>query len=184
MKQNKIVSDREPKNIVKSYRTTQTQNKMIKESPLSVYELIELAFLVSRDDDFNKILKVQEMETELKMLNYERIEYENKLHSINDRIINLELELEDIRNTISDKEFSLAKKQKERVIESSIQITLDYYKDYFNPNNNEILSFDMFLTTKESYIKKQATRCGLEYEEFADKLSKAYEESQVQEVLI
>ena len=46
------------------------------------------------------------------------------------------------------------------------------------------VSFDDFIVMKDTYVKSQASRCGLDEEEFTEKLLKAYEESLVQQVLI
>jgi len=184
MKQNKIKSDREKKKILKTFRVDETKNREIKDNPLTIPELIDIALLITKDEDFQKVRKVQSLETENNLLKERKFNLESELERINNRMISNEIEIEELKKTINDKEFDLAKKKKERDIDNSIQATLDYYFKIYNPYNNPLLSIDDFMIIKETYIKSQASRCGLDEEEFSKKLLAAYEETKVQQVLI
>ncbi len=184
MKANKLKSDREKKEILKTFRVDESKNKEIKDNPLTIPELIDIALLVTKDEDFQKIRRIQELETENKLLDERKFGLESEIQRIDKRMINNEIEMEELKKTVKEKEFDLAKKKKHKDIDNSIQRTLDYYFKVYNPDNNPLLSFDDFMIIKETYVKSQASRCGLEEEEFTKKLLKAYEESLVQQVLI
>lgn len=184
MKINKLKSDRERKNITKTFRVDESKDREIRENPLTIPEIVDLGLMVSKDEEFQTFRKIQELETENKLLNERKFSLESEVQGINNRIINNEIEIEELKKSVKGKEFDLAKKKKEKSIDNSIQRTLDYYFKVYNPENNPLLTFNDFMIIKEKYVKSQASRCGLDEEEFSKKLLEAFEESLVQQVLI
>ena len=106
------------------------------------------------------------------------------MNDIDDTILTLEIQLERINNELKENKFNLKDYSKEKKISNSIQTTLKYYKEYYNPKDSQYLTIESFIHAKSTYIKQQSTRCGLEESEFIDLLVKAYNESESQQVLI
>lgn len=184
MKQNQIKSVRERKNVVKSFRITETQNKKILTSNRTIDEIFELGLILDEDDNVELILRKKEIKKKMKELKFHKLELENELDNLNNNLIKMELELQEINDELKDTKDSLKEYYQDKAIVNSIQVTLDYYFKSFNPENNPLLSFGDFMVIKESYVKSQATRCGLELEEFKSRLLKEYDKVEKQEILV
>lgn len=184
MKQNQIKSVRERKNVVKSFRITETQNKKILTSNRTIDEIFELGLILDEDDNVELILRKKEIKKKMKELKFHKLELENELDNLNNNLIKMELELQEINDELKDTKDSLKEYYQDKAIVNSIQVTLDYYFKSFNPENNPLLSFGDFMVIKESYVKSQATRCGLELEEFESRLLKEYDKVEKQEILV
>ena len=184
MKQNKIKSVRERKDVVKSFRITESQNKKILNSNRSIDEIFELGLILDEDDNVELILRKKEIRKSMKEMKIHRIQLENELENLNNNLLKLELELDEINKELKDTKDSLKDYYKDKAIVNSIQVTLDYYFKIYNPENNPILTIDMFMETKESYLKSQATRCGLELDEFKSKLLTEFNKIGNQEILV
>ena len=184
MKQNQIKSVRERKNVVKSFRITETQNKKILTSNRTIDEIFELGLILDEDDNVELILRKKEIKKKMKELKFHKIELENELDNLNNNLIKMELELQEINDELKDTKDSLKEYYQDKAIVNSIQATLDYYFKSFNPENNPLLSFGDFMVIKESYVKSQATRCGLELEEFKSRLFDEFDKVEKQEILV
>lgn len=184
MKQNQIKSVRERKNVVKSFRITETQNKKILTSNRTIDEIFELGLILDEDDNVELILRKKEIKKKIKELKFHKIELENELDNLNNNLIKMELELQEINDELKDTKDSLKEYYQDKAIVNSIQVTLDYYFKSFNPENNPLLSFGDFMVIKESYVKSQATRCGLELEEFKSRLLDEFDKVEKQEILV
>ena len=184
MKQNQIKSVRERKNVVKSFRITETQNKKILTSNRTIDEIFELGLILDEDDNVELILRKKEIKKKMKDLKFHKIELENELDNLNNNLIKMELELQEINDELKDTKDSLKEYYQDKAIVNSIQVTLDYYFKSFNPENNPLLSFGDFMVIKESYVKSQATRCGLELEEFKSRLLDEFDKVEKQEILV
>lgn len=184
MKQNQIKSVRERKNVVKSFRITETQNKKILTSNRTIDEIFELGLILDEDDNVELILRKKEIKKKMKELKFHKIELENELDNLNNNLIKMELELQEINDELKDTKDSLKEYYQDKAIVNSIQVTLDYYFKSFNPENNPLLSFGDFMVIKESYVKSQATRCGLELEEFKSRLLDEFDKVEKQEILV
>ena len=184
MKQNKIKSVRERKDVVKSFRITESQNKKILNSNRSIDEIFELGLILDEDDNVELILRKKEMKKQIKEMKIHKVELENELENLNNTLFKMELELQEIDDELKDTKDSLKEYYQDKTIVNSIQTTLDYYFNHYNPENNPLLSIDDFVVIKESYIKSQATRCGLELDEFKTRLLKEYDKFNNQEILV
>ena len=140
--------------------------------------------MARKDEDFEKLVEKKEIETQLKLEKQRRISVEKELNDIDDNILTLELQLERINNELRENKFNLKDYTKEKKISNSIQTTLKYYEEYYNPKNNKYLTIESFIHDKSTYIKQQSTRCGLEEQEFIKMLVEAYNDSQSQQVLV
>ena len=184
MKQNQIKSNRERKNIMKSFRVTETQNKKILKSNRTIDEIFELGLILDEDDNVELILRKKAMKKQIKEMKIHKVELENELENLNNTLFKMELELQEIDDELKDTKDSLKEYYQDKTIVNSIQTTLDYYFNHYNPENNPLLSIDDFVVIKESYIKSQATRCGLELDEFKTRLLKEYDKFNNQEILV
>ena len=178
--------DREIKAKTKTFRCTETRLKQINDSDYSVDEMLDFFFLFSEDEHFEKLLRLRECRSELKFKKIALKDAKQTVDELEDNVLALEIEIEQIQEAIDDANYTLNDYAKAKRIENSIQTTLKYYREYYNKDNNPYLSIDTFIESKKTrtYVKKQATRCGLELEDFVEKLVKAYNESEVQQVLI
>lgn len=185
-KRNKIKSDRETKDKVKNFRCTESRLKQIKESDYSVDEMLDFFFLFSEDEHFEKLKRLDEIKTELKYKNQELKRVGKLLGTINDEIMDLEYESTQIKQELNDANYNLKDYAKSKKIQNSIQTTLNYYKEVYNPTNSPLLSINEFIASKKTktYVKKQATRCGLEFDEFVNLLVDEYNKNESQQVLI
>ena len=175
---------KEKREIIKSIRFTPSEIQGIKQSGYSVPEMVGYFLSFSKDEDFEKLVEKKELETQLKLEKQRRINVEQELENIDDNILTLEIRLERINNELRENNFNLQDYGKEKKISNSIQTTLKYYKEYYNPKGNDWLTIESFINDKSTYIKQQSTRCGLEEQEFINLLVEAYNESQSQQVLI
>ena len=175
---------KEKREIIKSIRFTPSENQAIKESGYSVPEMVGYFLAFSKDEDFEKLVEKKELETQLKLEKQRRISVEKELNDIDDSILTLEIRLERINNELRENKYNLKDYTKEKKISNSIQTTLKYYKEYYNPKERSYLTIESFIRDKSTYIKQQSTRCGLEESEFINLLVEAYNESQSQQVLI
>ena len=180
----KVFRMKEKREIIKSIRFTPSENQAIKDSGYSVPEMVGYFLAFSKDEDFEKLVEKKEIETQLKLEKQRRISVEKELNDIDDNILTLELQLERINNELRENKFNLKDYTKEKKISNSIQTTLKYYEEYYNPKDNKYLTIESFINDKSTYIKQQSTRCGLEEQEFIKLLVEAYNESQSQQVLI
>ena len=94
MKQNKIKSVRERKDVVKSFRITESQNKKILNSNRSIDEIFELGLILDEDDNVELILRKKEITKTIKEMKIHRIQLENELENLNNNLLKLELELD------------------------------------------------------------------------------------------
>ena len=185
-KRNKIISDKEKKDKVKNFRCTESRLKQINESDFTIDEMLDFFFLFSEDDEFEKLMRLREIKTELKFKKQELKRASQLVSDINDEIMDLEIESAQIQETLDDANYNLKDYAKSKKINNSIQTTLNYYKEVYNPNNNPLLTIETFIQTKKTktYVKQQATRCGVDFDEFVGLLVDAYNESEVQQVLV
>lgn len=179
-------ADKERKDEVKNFRCTKSRLKQINESDYSVDEMLDFFFLFSEDEHFEKLMRLREIKTELKIKNKDLEDAKRTVDVLEDAVLSLEVEMEQIQETLGDENYNLKDYAKAKQINNSIQTTLKYYREYYNPKNNPNLSIEEFINSKKTrtYVKKQATRCGLEFEDFVEQLVKAYNESEVQQVLM
>ena len=184
MKQNQIKSNRERKNIMKSFRVTETQNKKILKSNRTIDEIFELGLILDEDDNVELILRKKAMKKQIKEMKIHKVELENELENLNNNLFKMELELQEIDDELKDTKDSLKEYYQDKTIVNSIQTTLDYYFNHYNPENNPLLSIDDFVVIKESYVKSQATRCGLELDEFKSRLLDEFNKIGNQEILV
>lgn len=184
MKQNKFKSDRETKSIIKSFRVTPSQEEEINKNSRTLNELVDLALYLTKDEDFNLILKKSKLESKAEFMKNQIFNLENEIEKMRNALINVEVDIKEIDDNLKDKNLDMINFTKEKDIQNSIQTTLDYYHKYYNPKNKEDLSFDLFLLTHKSYIKKQATRCKLNENEFKERLILEFNQIKNQEVLV
>ena len=111
---------------------------------------------------------------------------ETTVNKLNDDILLLEIEMEQIQDTMNDENYNLKEYSKAKRIYNSIKTTLKYYSTYYNPKNKPTLFIDDFIISEATrpYIKRQATMCGLDFNDFVAELVKAYNENGMQQVLI
>ena len=178
--------DEELKNIRKNFRCTESRAKQIKESDYTIDEMLDFFFLFSEDEHFEKLIRLKEINSELKIKRADLSDAKDIVDKLEDRILSLEIEQEQIQETLKDNNFNLHDYAKSKQIHNSIQTTLNYYKEYYNPTNSPRLTIETFVESNKTkaYVKNQATRCGLEIEDFVEQLVKAYNEMEVQQVLI
>ena len=179
-------ADKEKKTKVKHFRCTESREKQINESDFSIDEMLDMFFLFSADEQFEMLMKLREIRTELKFKKQALSDAKATVDKLEDAVLSLEIEMEQIQEKLDGENYNLKDYAKAKQIDNSIQTTLKYYREYYNPTNNPNLSIEEFINSKKTrtYVKKQATRCGLEFEDFVDQLVKAYNESEVQQVLI
>lgn len=178
--------DDEKKTIRKNFRCTETRKKQIDESDFTIDEMLDFFFLFSEDKHFEKLMRLRELRFELKFKKQALTSAKQSVSELEDDVLGLEIEIEQIQETLKDENYNLNDYAKAKRINNSIQTTLKYYKEHYNPTNNPLLTIDEFVSSKKTnvYVKKQATRCGLNFNDFVDELVKAYNESEVQQVLI
>lgn len=175
---------KEKKDIIKSVRLTKSQDDAIRKSDYSVSEMIDMFLAFSRDENFELLIKKNQLETELRMYKERKAELEGNLNFINEKIIFLEVELKDILDDMNRAEYSLESYGAEKKINNAIQTTLEYYEKSFKANTKHNRPIDDFIAIKQTYLKNQATRCGLDLDEFTEKLLVAYTERTEQQILI
>ena len=178
--------DFEKKTVRKNFRCSESRNKEINESDYTIDEMLDFFFLFSEDEHFEKLKRLDEIKVELKYKKRELKRASEIVAKINDEVIDLEIESAQIKEQLDGANYNLKDYAKSKKIHNSIQTTLNYYKEHYNPSNNPLLTIETFIETKKTktYVKKQATRCGMEFDEYVDLLVDAYNESQVQQVLI
>lgn len=184
MKQNKFKSDRETKSIIKSFRVTPSQEEEINKNSRTLNELVDLALYLTKDEDFSLILKKSKLESKAEFMKNRIFNLENEIEKMRNALISIELDIKEIDENLKDKNFDIINFTKEKDIKNSIQTTLDYYHKYYNPKSKKDLSFDLFLLTHKSYIKKQATRCKLNENEFKERLILEFNQIKNQEILV
>lgn len=179
-------ADSEIKDVRKNFRCTKSRAKQIDESDFTIDEMLDMFFLFSEDEHFESLMRLREIKAELKIKNQDLNDAKATVDKLEDRILSLEVEMEQIQETLNDNNYNLKDYAKAKRINNSIQTTLKYYREHYNPTNNPLLSIDEFIASKKTkvYVKKQATRCGLDFEDFVQELVKAYNESEVQQVLV
>lgn len=179
-------ADKEKKTKVKHFRCTESRVKQINESDFSIDEMLDFFFLFSEDEHFEKLMRLREIKTELKFKKHDLEDAKRTVDALEDGVLSLEVEMEQIQETLGDSNYNLKDYTKAKKINNSIQTTLKYYREYYNPTNSPNLSIDEFINGKKTrtYLKKQATSCGLELEDFVEQLVKAYNESEKQQVLV
>ena len=186
-KLNKIQKqNNEIKSVDKHFRCTPSRAEQIKSSDFTVDEMLDFFFLFSEDEHFEKLIKLKELKSELYSKKKLLSNAETTVGKLKDDIILLEIEMEKIQDTMKDGNYNLKEYSKAKRIHNSIQTTLKYYSTYYNPNNNPNMSIDDFIASSNtrSYVKRQATMCGLDFDDFVAELVKAYNESGMQQVLI
>ena len=178
--------DDEKKTVRKNFRCTETRKKQIDDSDYTIDEMLDFFFLFSEDEHFEKLMRLREVKTELKFKRQALTQAKQNVDDLEDNVLALEIEMEQIQETLNDADYNLNDYSKAKRIKNSIQTTLKYYKEHYNPNNSPLLSIDEFIASKRTrtYVKKQATRCGLDFDEFVEQLVIAYNESEVQQVLV
>lgn len=178
--------DEERKNIRKNFRCTESRDKQIKESDYTIDEMLDFFFLFSEDEHFEKLMRLREIKAELKIKNEDLEDARNTVDKLEDKVLSLEVEMEQIQETLKDNNYNLHDYAKSKQIHNSIQTTLAYYNEYYNPTHNPRLTIETFVESKKTriYVKKQATRCGLDFEDFVEQLVKAYNENEEQQVLM
>ncbi len=178
--------DEEKKTIRKNFRCTESRAKQINDSDFTIDEMLDFFFLFSEDEHFEKLMRLREIKLELKFKKQALLKAKQDVEDLEDNVLALEIEMEQIQETLDNAKYNLNDYAKAKRINNSIQTTLSYYKEHYNPTNNPLLSIDEFIASKKTrtYVKKQATRCGLEFEDFVEQLVKAYNESEVQQVLM
>ena len=179
-------NNKERKSARQTFRCTPSRAKQIKDSDFTIDEMLDLFFLFSEDEHFEKLMRLRELKNELKYKNQALSDAQFRVGKLEDDILTIEVEIERIQETIDDGNYGLKEYAKAKRINNSIQTTLKYYSKYYNPSNNPNLSIDDFIMSSNTrpYVKSQATRCGLEFDEFVEQLVKAYNESGVQQVLV
>lgn len=182
MKQNKFKSDRETKSIIKSFRVTPSQDEEINKNSRTLNELVDLALYLTKDEDFNLILKKSKLESKAEFMKNKIFNLENEVEKMRNALINVELDIKEIEESLKDKNLDMINFTKEKEIKNSIQTTLNYYFNYYN-SNNKYLTFERFIERKSSYIKSQATRCRLNENEFKERLISEFNQKN-QEILI
>ncbi len=186
-KLNKIQKqDKETKSVSKVFRCTPTRAKQIKESDFTVDEMLDYFFLFSEDEYFEKLMRLRELKTEVHYKKQALAGAEITVDKLNSEITLLEIEIEQIQDTIEDGDYGLKEYKKAKRIHNSIQTTLKYYYTQYNPKEKLNLTIDDFVISKNTrrYIKRQATFCGLDFDDFVVELKKAYNENGVQQALI
>lgn len=187
MTRNKIKKyDSEKKDCRKNFRCTESRNKQIDESDYTIDEMLDFFFLFSEDEHFEKLKRLDEIKTELKYKNQELKRVASLLNTINDEILDLDFEASKIKQELGDANYNLKDYAKSKKIKNSIQTTLNYYNEVYNPKDNPLLSIDTFVQSKKTnvYVKRQATRCGVDFDEYVGLLVDAYNESRLQQVLV
>ena len=186
MKNKRKKIDSEPKNVRKNFRCTESRNKQITESDYTIDEMLDFFFLFSEDAEFEKLMRLREIKTELKYKKQELKRASQLVSDINDEIMDLEIESEQIQESLDNANYNLKDYAKSKKVHNSIQTTLNYYKEVYNPNNNPLLTIETFIQTKKTktYVKRQASRCGVDFDEYIGLLVDAYNENEVQQVLI
>ena len=186
-KKNKLQKgNKERKVCDKHFRCTPSRARQIKESEFTIDEMLDYFFLFSEDEHFEKLMRLRELKNELKYKKQALSDAQFRVDKLEDDILTIEVEIERIQETIDDGNYGLKEYAKAKRINNSIQTTLKYYSEYYNPNNNPNLSIDEFIMSSNTrpYVKRQATMCGLDFENFVAELVKAYNERGVQQVLI
>ena len=186
-KLNKIQKqDKETKSAKHDFRCTPTRKRQIQESDFTVDEMLDYFFLFSEDEHFEKLIKLRELKTEVHYKKQALKDAEFTVSKLNSDIVLLEIEIEKIQDTMEDENYSLKDYIKAKRIHNSIQTTLKYYSKYYNPHNNPNLSIDDFImsSSTRTYVKRQATMCGLEFDDFVAELKKTHNENGVQQALI
>lgn len=186
-KKNKLQKgNKERKVCDKHFRCTPSRARQIKESEFTVDEMLDYFFLFSEDEHFEKLMRLRELKNELKYKKQALSDAQFRVDKLEDDILTIEVEMERIEESMDYGKYGLKEYAKAKRINNSIQTTLKYYSEYYNPNNNPNLSIDDFImsSSTRSYVKRQATMCGLDFENFVAELVKAYNERGVQQVLI
>lgn len=179
-------ADVEKKDKVKNFRCTESRLKQINESDYTVDEMLDFFFLFSEDEHFEKLMRLRELRFERKFKKQALDKAKQDVNDLEDIILEIDIEIEQIQELLKDANYNLNDYAKAKRINNSIQTTLEYYRQHYNPKNNPLLSIETFVNSKrtKTYVKKQATRCGLEFEDYVEQLVKAYNESEVQQVLV
>ena len=178
--------DEEKKTIRKNFRCTESRAKQINDSDFTIDEMLDFFFLFSEDEHFEKLMRLRELRFERKFKKQALDKAKQNVNELEDNILEIDIEIEQIQELLKDANYNLNDYAKAKRINNSIQTTLEYYKEHYNPTNNPLLSIDEFIASKKTrtYVKKQATRCGLDFEDFVEQLVKAYNEMEVQQVLV
>lgn len=178
--------DDEKKNVRKNFRCTESRAKQINESDYTIDEMLDFFFLFSEDEHFEKLMRLRELRFELRFKKQALDKAKQDVNDLEDDVLGIEIEIEQIQDLLKDANYNLNDYAKAKRIHNSIQTTLEYYRQHYNPKNNPLLSIETFVNSKKTrtYVKKQATRCGLDFEDFVEQLVKVYNESEVQQVLV
>ena len=178
--------DSERKTIRKNFRCTESRKKQIDDSDYTIDEMLDFFFLFSEDEQFEKLMKLRDLKFEYEMKQKELSDTKLIVEKLEDEVLSLEIKIERIQNELDDSNYNLKDYTKSKKVKNSIQTTLKYFKDYYNPTNNPQLTIETFIQTKKTrtYVKNQATRCGVDFDEYVNLLVDAYNESEVQQVLI
>lgn len=178
--------DEEKKTIRKNFRCTESRAKQINDSDYTIDEMLDFFFLFSEDEHFEKLMRLRELRFELKFKKQALDKAKQDVNELEDNVLSIEIEIEQLQELLKDANYNLNDYAKAKRIHNSIQTTLEYYREHYNPTNNPLLSIDEFLASKKTrtYVKQQATRCGVGFDEYAEMLVKAYNESEVQQVLV
>lgn len=178
--------DDEKKTVRKNFRCTESRKKQIDESDYTIDEMLDFFFLFSEDEHFEKLMRLRELRFQSKFKKQALEKAKQDVNDLEDDLLSLEIEIEQIQETLKDAKYNLNDYTKAKRINNSIQTTLEYYREHYNPTNNPLLSIDEFIASKRTrtYVKKQATRCGVDFDEYVKLLVDAYNESEVQQVLV
>ena len=142
--------DKETKSARHDFRCTPTRAKQIKESDFTVDEMLDFFFLFSEDEYFEKLIRLKELKNELYSKKRLLADAETTVDKLNSDILLLEIEMEQIQDTMENGNYSLEEYSKAKRIHNSIQTTLKYYSTYYNPNNNPSLSIDDFIMSSST----------------------------------
>lgn len=186
-KKNKLQKGNKERKIVdKHFRCTPTRAKQIMDSDFTIDEMLDYFFLFSEDEHFEKLMRLRELKNELRYKKQALSDAQFRVDKLEDDILTIEVEMERIEESMDDGKYGLKEYAKAKRIHNSIQTTLKYYSEYYNPNNNPNLSIDDFIMSSNTrpYVKRQATRCGLDFDEFVEQLLKTYHEKGEQQVLV
>lgn len=107
MKQNKFKSDRETKSIIKSFRVTPSQEEEINKNSRTLNELVDLALYLTKDEDFNLILKKSKLESKAEFMKNQIFNLENEIEEMRNALINVEVDIKEIDDNLKDKNLDM-----------------------------------------------------------------------------
>ena len=85
-------ADNEKKTQIKHFRCTETRKKQIDESDYTIDEMLDFFFLFSEDEHFEKLMRLREIKTELKIKNQDLKDAKRTVDTLEDAVLSLEIE--------------------------------------------------------------------------------------------